>query len=53
VRYVDAPGRDIETFDAFVKSTIAKKNTLLGPKSELAFVVWMKIGPVGVAKNTK
>jgi hypothetical protein len=52
-RYVDVPGRDIETFDAFVKSTIAKKNTSLGPKSELAFVVWMKIGPVGATKNTK
>jgi hypothetical protein len=35
-RYVDAAGGNIETFDAFVKSAIAKKNTLFGPKSELA-----------------
>jgi hypothetical protein len=47
VRYVDAAGGNIETFDTFVKSAIAKKYTLLGLKSELAFIVWTKIGPAG------
>jgi hypothetical protein len=47
------PGRNVETFDAFVKRNIAKKNTLFGPKSELAFVVWTKIGPASTTKNTK
>jgi hypothetical protein len=36
-----------------VKRTIAKQNTLFGPKSELAFVVWTKIGPTGTTKNAK
>jgi hypothetical protein len=52
-RYVDTPGGNIETFDAFVKWTIAKKNTLFGPKGEFACVVGTKIGPAGTTKNTK
>jgi hypothetical protein len=36
-----------------VKSAIAKKNTLFGTKSKLAFIVWMKIGPASTTKNTK
>jgi hypothetical protein len=52
-RYVDAAGGNIETFYAFVKSAIAKKNTLFGPKSELAFIVGTKIWPAGATKNTK
>jgi hypothetical protein len=52
-RYVDTPGGNIETFYAFMKWTIAKKNGLFGPKSEFAFIIGMKVGPAGITKNTK
>ena len=38
-RYVDTISGNMKTLIAFVKRTIAKKDTLFGPKFELTFVV--------------
>jgi hypothetical protein len=38
-RYVDTISGNIKTFVAFVKGTIAKKDTLFGPKFELTLIV--------------
>ena len=41
----------METFVAFVKSTIPKKDALFGAKLKLATVVGPKVRPTSTAKN--
>ena len=39
-RYVYAISGNMKAFISFMKGTIAKKDTLFGPKFQLTFVVW-------------
>jgi hypothetical protein len=52
-RYVYTSCGYIYTFYSFMHGAIAKKNTLLGAKSELVFVIGMKVLPTSAAKDTK
>jgi hypothetical protein len=40
LRYIETISGNMKTTITFMKGTIAKKYTLLGPKFRFAFVVW-------------
>ena len=52
-RYIDTISGNMKTFVAFVKRTIAKKDTLFGPKFQLMFIVWAKVRPASTPKHFK
>ena len=43
----------MKTFVTFMKGTIAKKDTLFGPKLQLAFIIRAKMRPASTPKNFK
>jgi hypothetical protein len=52
-RDIDSIGRNMKTFVTFMKRTIAKKDTLFGPKFQLAFIIWAKMRPASTTKHFK
>ena len=50
-RYVDSICWNMETFVAFVESTIPKEDALFRAKIKLATVIGPKVRPVSTAKN--
>jgi hypothetical protein len=52
-RYVDTISRNMKTFVTFMKGTIAKKDTLFGPKFQLAFIIWAQMRPASTTKHFK
>ena len=52
-RYVDTICGNMKTFVTFMKRAITKKNTLLGTKLKLAFVIRTEMWPTSTPKNLK
>ena len=52
-RYIDTISGNMKTFISFMKRTIAKKDTLFGPKFQLAFIIWTKMRPASTPKHFK
>jgi hypothetical protein len=50
---IDAISRNMQTFIAFVKRAVPKKNTLLGAKLKLTIIVRGKMRPARTTKNFK
>ena len=50
-RYIDTICGNMKTFISFMERAIAKKDTLLGTKLELALVIWMDMGPASTPKH--
>jgi hypothetical protein len=51
--YIDPSSFNIKTLKAFMKITIAKKSTLLGPKLKFPLVVRTQILPASTTKSPK
>ena len=52
-RDVDTISGHMKTFVSFMKRAITKKNTLLGTKLKLAFVIRTEMWPTSTPKNLK
>ena len=52
-RYVDVISGNMKTFVTFMKATVAQKDTLFGPKFQLAFVIGPKMRPTSTPKYFK
>jgi hypothetical protein len=51
--YVDAPSGEVQTFEAFVHVTIAKKNAPDRSKLEFVRIVRSEVGPTGTTEDSK
>jgi hypothetical protein len=52
-RYIYTISGNMKTMITFMKGTIAKKDTLFGPKFQFPFVVWACMRPTHTPKHLK